>query len=179
MSRIGKLPVALPKGVTATLANNVATIKGPKGELKFPYKAPFVSVAKDGETLSVTRKDDSKMARALHGTTQRLLVSMVTGVSEGFTKALEIQGTGYRAEMKGGKLVMRLGYSHEITFTPPKNITIVAPEPTKLTISGADKQLVGQVAAEIRAFRKPDVYQGKGVRYVGEYVRKKQGKTSK
>jgi large subunit ribosomal protein L6 len=179
MSRIGKLPIAVPKGVTVTLSPTQASVKGPKGELQMKLDSRYVTVKQENEEVLVTRKGDDRTSKAMHGTTQRLILSMVTGVTDGFSKELEIIGTGYRAEMKAGKLVCRLGHSHEIPFEPPKGITIETPEMTKIIVKGADKQMVGEVAALIRSYRPPEPYKGKGVRYVGEYVRRKQGKTSK
>lgn len=179
MSRIGKVPVAVPAGVTVTLSPTSAKVKGPKGELSMKVDARYVSVKQGDGGLQVTRKGDDRFSKAMHGTTQRLLSLMVKGVTQGFQKDLEIQGTGYRAEMKAGKLVCRLGHSHDIVYEAPKGITLETPELTKICVKGIDKQQVGQVAAVIRGFRPPEPYLGKGVRYVGEYVRRKAGKTAK
>jgi large subunit ribosomal protein L6 len=179
MSRIGKVPVAVPKGVTISLTPTGASVKGPKGELKMALDPRFVAVSQANAQVTVERKGNDNRAKAMHGTTQRMLTQLVKGVTEGFQKNLEILGTGWRAEMQGKKLVCRLGYSHDVPFDPPAGIEIKTPEPTKVVITGIDKQQVGQVAAIIRGFRKPEPYKGKGVRYAGEYVRRKQGKAAK
>jgi len=178
MSRIGKVPVALPKGVSVTLSPAQAQVKGPKGSLSLTL-SHYVTVSQGPEGILVTMADESRRANMMHGTTQRLLKNMVLGVSQGFSKELIIDGTGYRAEVKGKTCILRLGYSHEVQYPMPDGITIATPEPTKVIVSGVDKQKVGQVAAELRALRPPDVYKQKGVRYAGERLRKKAGKAGK
>lgn len=178
MSRIGKLPVEIPKGVTIDLSPTRATVKGPKGSLEMPLTS-HVNVRKDGEAVFVEPAGNSRQARMMYGTTQRLLTNMVLGVTEGFTKTLEIVGTGYRAEMKGKTLVMRLGYSHEIEYATPAGMEFKTPTQTTIEVFGPNKQQVGQVAAEIRSFRPPEPYKGKGVRYQGEWIRRKAGKAAK
>ncbi len=183
MSRIGKQPIAIPAGVTLSQEGQTVTVKGAKGSLSFALPASIFGEQKDGEyviTPLTERKGDeeyiSKQSRSLWGLSRSLIANLIEGVSEGFSKALELRGVGYRAQMKGSALTLQLGYSHEIDYTPPEGIVIVTPKPTEVIVSGIDKQKVGQVAAEIRAFRKPEPYKGKGVRYVGEYVRIKEGK---
>jgi large subunit ribosomal protein L6 len=176
MSRIGKLPVSIPKGVTVDVSDVVA-VKGPKGQLS-QRVVDLVSVKVEGEEVVVTRADDSKPSRAYHGLMRSLIQNMVTGVSEGFEKKLQIIGVGYRADVKGKKLVMNLGYSHPIEFDIPDGIEIAVDKQNFVTIKGADKQQVGQVAAVIRGYRKPDHYKGKGVRYADEQVRIKAGKSA-
>jgi large subunit ribosomal protein L6 len=179
MSRIGRKPVPVPKGVTVTINGNEIKVKGPKGELARTLRAE-ISVKQEGDQLVVSRSGDERSVRALHGLTRALLSNMVLGVSNGFSKVLQIEGVGYRAEMKGKDLVMALGFSHPVTVTPPAGITFAVEEKTRLiTISGADKELVGQVAADVRAWRKPEPYKGKGLRYQGEFVRRKAGKAGK
>ncbi len=177
MSRTGKKPIALPSGVSATIAAGNITVKGPKGQLEQSL-VRLVSVSQDGDSVVVLRDNDSKPARANHGLMRSLINNMVEGVSNGFSKSLLVQGVGYRADVKGGKLVMALGYSHPIEYVIPNGVSIEADKTNKITVSGIDKQQVGQVAAVIRGFRKPDHYKGKGVRYEGEYVRLKAGKSS-
>ena len=179
MSRIGKKPVALPSGVETTLKGSVVTVKGPKGELSYSL-LPEVSVAIDGSTVTITRKDDSARARARHGLTRMLIQNMALGVSQGYEKKLEIIGVGYKAVVKGKVLVLNLGHSHPINFTIPAGIEIAQDEKNKniIGIKGISKELVGQVAADIRTLRPPEPYKGKGVRYVGEYVRRKAGKAA-
>lgn len=179
MSRIGAKPVALPSGVSVEMKGSVATVKGPKGELQITV-LPEVSVEVDGATVKVTRKDDSRDAKARHGLTRVLLSNMAIGVSAGYEKKLEIIGVGYKAQVKGKNLVLNLGHSHPIDFAIPAGIEIIPDEKNKniLTIKGIDKQLVGQVAANIRELRPPEPYKGKGVRYVGEAVRRKAGKAA-
>ncbi|MDO4492923.1 MAG: 50S ribosomal protein L6 [Clostridia bacterium] len=179
MSRIGKLPVSIPAGVTITVnEGNVVTVKGPKGELTQQLSKEMIIEQEDGK-LTVKRPSDSKQHRALHGLTRTLINNMVVGTTTGFTKNLEIVGVGYRAQMQGNKLVLNLGYSHPVEFEQTADIKFEAPAPTKIVVSGIDKQKVGQVAAEIRAVRSPEPYKGKGVRYEGEVVRRKEGKTGK
>ncbi len=178
MSRIGKLPVPIPEKVSVELQeNNFMVVKGPKGELKRQLHPAMNIEVKENEVL-VTRPDDSKFNRSLHGLTRQLIANMIEGVSNGFSKKLQIIGVGYRAEMKGKKLVLALGYSHPIVFSAPEVIKIETPSPTEIVISGINKELVGLVAAKIRSFRKPEPYKGKGIRYEGEYVRHKAGKAA-
>ncbi len=176
MSRIGKAPVEIPNGVTVTVGDDVV-VKGPKGTLAQAIVG-LVEVAVANDEVVVTRANDSRPARANHGLMRSLVQNMVTGVTTGFTKQLEVIGTGYRADVRGQNLVLNLGYSHPIEFSIPQGVDIVVDKSNGISISGADKQLVGQVAANIRDFRKPDHYKGKGVRYKGEYIRIKAGKTA-
>jgi len=175
MSRIGKKPVPVPGGVTVEVKGKAVTVKGPKGELNRTFH-PEMTIELDGSTLTVTRPSDSKQHRALHGLTRALLANMVTGVARGYSRTLEIVGVGYRAEKKGSALVLAAGYSHPVQYAEPPGIRISAPNPTTIVIEGADKEQVGQVAAEIRAVRPPEPYKGKGIRYAGEQVRRKAGK---
>ncbi len=176
MSRIGKQPVVLPAGVSVSLADGVVTLKGPKGELS--QKLPeTVAVAQEGAALNVVRKSDDKQSRADHGTIRALLQNMVVGVKEGYSRELEIQGVGFRASIAGKQLTMNVGYSHPVDYTVPEGITVTVTDGVQLKVSGIDKQLVGQVSARIRAFRPPEPYKGKGVRYKDERVRRKAGKT--
>jgi large subunit ribosomal protein L6 len=175
MSRIGKNPVTVPSGVTLTLEGQKVTVKGPKGELNFTLPS-IITGKSEGEEFSVTPIDESKEGKAMWGMSRSMVANMIEGVTNGFQKNLELRGVGYRAQMKGSNLSMQLGFSHEVNYTPPKGITIAAPKATEVHVTGIDKQKVGQVAAEIRSFRKPEPYKGKGVRYEGEYVRSKEGK---
>jgi large subunit ribosomal protein L6 len=175
MSRTGKKPVAPVDGVTVTIDDRTVKAKGPKGELSLVLM-DVVNVEKTNDGIVVTPTDDSKHARAAWGTTRALINSMVVGVKTGFEKKLAIQGVGFRAAMQGKDLKLSLGYSHDIVYQTPPGITIAVGTPTEVTVSGADKQAVGQVAANIRAYRKPEPYKGKGVRYVGEYIARKEGK---
>lgn len=177
MSRVGKKPVVLSNGVEVKIADNSLEVKGPKGSLSFDMVGD-VDVELVEQEVVFTRKNDLKRNRALHGLYRALLQNMVTGVSEGFTKRLELVGVGYKAEMKGNVLFLSLGYSHPIVFNPPEGITIEVPSQTVIVVSGIDKQVVGQVAAKIRGFRKPEPYKGKGVKYTGEVIRRKAGKTA-
>jgi large subunit ribosomal protein L6 len=174
MSRIGKLPIGIAKGVDVKIDGNVVSVKGPKGSLSQDLPGGISAELADGQLL-VKRKDDSKVQRSLHGLSRALLANCVTGVSSGFAKELEIQGVGYTADLKGKTVQFKLGYSHPIEFPVPAGIEIKV-DRNKLTVSGCDRQQVGQVAAEIRALRAPDVYKLKGIRYVGEHLRKKAGK---
>lgn len=178
MSRIGKLPVVIPGGVTVKLDGSRLSVKGPKGELTQQLH-PAMTVAVEGNTIVVTRPDDEKQNRALHGLTRALIANMVTGVSQGFSKGLEIVGTGYRAAKAGNKLTLTLGFSHPVEVEPPKGIEIEVPTPTSIIIKGADKEAVGQLAANIRAIREPEIYLGKGIRYAGEQIKLKPGKAGK
>ena len=175
MSRIGKRPVPLPKGVTATVEGKDVKVKGPKGELKLTLVEEIdASVGPDG--ITVKPREEMERARQMWGMSRSLVNNLVVGVTQGFSTKLEIQGVGYRAAVQGKNLNLQLGFSHDVAYPIPQGITITAEKPTMLTVSGADRQLVGQVAAEIRAYRKPEPYKGKGVRYAGEYVRRKEGK---
>ncbi|MCP3982615.1 MAG: 50S ribosomal protein L6 [bacterium] len=176
MSRIGKLPIEFESGVNVTIKNGAVQVKGSKGELKHDLPVG-ISAEMEGQRLLIKRRDDSKRQRSLHGLTRALLANAVHGVSKGFTKELEIHGVGYRAEMAGKALKLSLGYSHPIEFAVPAGIQVAVEKNTKITISGHDRQAVGQVAADIRKLRKPDVYKLKGIRYAGEQLRKKAGKT--
>ena len=179
MSRIGKLPVHIVSGVTITVdEHNVVTVKGPKGELTQSV-SPEMILEQDNGVLTVKRPSDDKQHRALHGLTRSLINNMVVGVTTGFEKKLEIVGTGYRAQMDGKDLVLNVGYSHPVRFAKMDGIEFETPAPTKITVKGIDKQKVGQVAADIRKTRAPEPYKGKGIRYEGEFVRRKEGKTGK
>lgn len=175
MSRIGRMPIEIPAGVTVTYDNNHMNVKGPKGELSRDLH-PDMNITVEGNTITVARPSDNKAHRSLHGLTRALVANMVTGVSEGFTKTLEINGVGYRAAKQGNKLALTLGFSHPVEMEAPAGITIEVPAPNKIVVSGADKEVVGAVAADIRKWRKPEPYKGKGIRYEGEVVRRKAGK---
>ncbi|MGB3300966.1 MAG: 50S ribosomal protein L6 [Phormidesmis sp.] len=178
MSRIGKQPVPVPKGVTVTIDGQKVTVKGAKGELsrELPSEIAFVQ---EGEEIVVTRRDESRNARQRHGLVRTLIANMVEGVSNGYQKKLEIQGVGYRASLQGQKLVMALGYSHPVEFEPPPGIQFAVEGNTNVTVTGIDKEVVGNTAATVRAARPPEPYKGKGVRYAGEQVRRKAGKAGK
>ncbi|MPV36524.1 50S ribosomal protein L6 [Georgenia subflava] len=179
MSRIGKNPVPVPAGVDVTIDGQVVTVKGPKGTLSHTVAEPItVSRGEDG-TLVVSRPDEERESRSLHGLSRTLLANLVTGVTQGYTKGLEIVGTGYRVQAKGSDLEFALGFSHPVKVTAPEGITFTVESPTKFSVTGIDKQLVGEVAANIRKIRKPEPYKGKGVRYAGEQVRRKVGKAGK
>ena len=178
MSRIGRLPVAIPSGVDIAIEGQTVKVKGPKGELTHVVAAP-ISVERGEEGLQVSRPDDERESRSLHGLTRSLINNMVVGVTEGYEKKLEIHGTGYRVQNKGGSLEFALGYSHPITIEAPEGISFNVENPTRFSVQGIDKQLVGEVAANIRKLRKPDPYKGKGVRYEGEHIRRKVGKAGK
>lgn len=178
MSRIGKLPIQVPAGVTIAAGDGQLRVKGPKGELVQPL-ATGVDIAVDGGVLKVTRRDESRQSRANHGLTRALLGNMVNGVTKGFERKLEIQGVGFKSEVKGKVLVLSLGYSHQIEFPFPNGVTIEVEKGTRLTIKGSDKQVVGETAAKLRSLRSPDSYKGKGVRFEGEHIRLKAGKTAK
>ena len=179
MSRIGRAPIAVPAGVNVTIADgNVVTVKGPLGELTQTFN-PNLTITLDGATLTVTRPDDEKENRALHGLTRTLLANMVEGVTKGFAKKLEIVGVGYRAEKQGTRLNLGLGYSHPVVFEEANGIKFEVPDTTTIIVKGIDKQAVGQMAAVIRAKRPPEPYLGKGIKYAGEYIRRKAGKTGK
>lgn len=179
MSRIGKMPVEIPSGVTVTVTpDNVVTVKGAKGQLvKTMHKDMKIVV--EGNTVVVARPSDDKNHKALHGLTRALVHNMVVGVSEGFSKTLELVGVGYRAQLKGKKLVMNLGYSHPVEVESVEGITFETPDANKIVVKGIDKELVGSVAADIRTWRKPEPYKGKGIKYIDEHIRRKEGKTGK
>ena len=178
MSRIGKVPVPVPAGVDVTIDGAAVTVKGPKGTLTHSIPAPITVAQQDG-TLVVTRPDDERASRSLHGLTRTLLSNLVVGVTDGYTKKLEIVGTGYRVVAKGTDLEFALGFSHPVLVAAPAGISFQVESPTKFAVSGIDKQQVGEVAANIRKIRKPEPYKGKGVRYAGEVVRRKAGKAGK
>jgi len=178
VSRIGKQPIPVPSGVEVKIDGSTVVVTGPKGTLTQTFNEDMILKLEDG-VLSVSRPSDQRHHRALHGLTRTLLSNMVTGVSDGFSKNLEIVGVGYRAELKGSDIQLALGFSHPVLVKAEPGITFEVPAPTKITVRGIDKQRVGQVAAEIRSWRSPEPYKGKGVRYEGEYVRRKLGKTAK
>ena len=178
MSRIGRAPIAIPAGVDVVVDGSTVTVKGAKGTLTRTMNSN-ITITKDGDTITVTRPNDAKENRSLHGLTRTLIANMIEGVSNGFKKELEINGIGYRAEVKGNTLVMKIGYSHDVIMEAPEGITLELPSQTKIIVSGADKQKVGQFAAEIREKRPPEPYKGKGIRYADEYVRRKEGKAGK
>lgn len=175
MSRIGRAPIPVPAGVTVDITGQRITVTGPKGTLEHTVVQP-ISVTQDEGVLTVTRPTDRGPHRALHGLTRTLVANMVEGVTNGFTKALEIQGVGYRAQLKGTSLEIAVGYSHPVTVDPPEGIEFAVPAPTQVVVSGIDKQAVGEIAAKIRAVRPPEPYKGKGIRYQGEHVMRKVGK---
>jgi large subunit ribosomal protein L6 len=179
MSRIGRLPIAVPSGVDVLVDDQLVTVKGPKGTLTHTIANPITIGRDDDGTLRVARPNDERQSRALHGLTRSLVANMVIGVTEGYEKAMEIQGVGYRVAAKGSDLEFSLGYSHPVPVKAPEGITFVVENPTHFIVRGIDKQQVGEVAANIRKLRKPDPYKGKGVRYAGEVVRRKVGKTGK
>ena len=180
MSRIGKLPIAVPSGVDVTLAERLVTVKGPKGSLSHAVAAPITVARSEDGAIEVARPDDERESKSLHGLTRTLIANMVQGVTEGYEKRLEIVGVGYRVLSKGPtQLEFQLGYSHSITFNAPDGISFTVDGPTRLGVQGTDKQLVGEVAANIRKLRKPEPYKGKGVRYAGEQIRRKVGKAGK
>ena len=179
MSRIGRLPVAIPAGVEVSVAaGNVVTVKGPKGTLERALPTEMEIKVEDGHVV-VTRPNDLKKMKALHGLTRSLIHNMVIGVSEGFKKELEINGVGYRVQMQGNKLVMNLGFSHQVTMEAPEGIKVECPSANAIVISGADKQMVGQFAAQVREKRPPEPYKGKGIKYAEEHIRRKEGKAGK
>jgi len=177
MSRIGKKPVPIPAGVTVTLGASEVTIKGPKGELSVRVPS-MCKVAQEGNELVVTRANDEKFSRASHGTTRAHLGNVMKGVTEGFTRDLDIVGVGYKAEAKGQTLVLTIGFSHLVNFPVPDGIKVETPEPTKIKVSGIDRQKVGQVAADIRGIRPPEPYKGKGIKYIDEHIERKAGKSA-
>lgn len=176
MSRIGKKPIVIPAGVTITIDNNLVTVKGAKETLSQQIH-PLIKVEQVGSEIIVSRAGETKEERSLHGLSRALIQNMVTGVTSGYEKILEVKGTGYRAQLQGSKLVMNLGYSHPVEFEAPKGITLEVPNNNRVIVKGADKQLVGEVAANIRGFRLPDAYRGKGVKYLDEVLHLKEGKT--
>lgn len=175
MSRIGKAPIDVPGGVEVTVEGTTVTVKGDKGSLTRTF-SDRLSIELEDDVLTVARSDDQRESRALHGLTRSLLANMVAGVSEGFVKELQTVGVGYRAALKGSTLELQVGYSHPVTFDAPEGIEFEVPDPTTIFVRGIDKEKVGQVAADIRAARPPEPYKGKGIRYVGEYVKRKAGK---
>ena len=178
MSRVGNKLIQIPEGVQVTISpEKLVTVKGPKGELSLQV-LDVISVTQEGQTLAVTRPNNEIFSRKIHGTTRALVQNMITGVSEGFKKQLEIKGVGYRAALQGNKVVLSMGYSHPVELEVPAGIQVDIPKNTEITVSGIDKQVVGQFAAQIRAVRKPEPYLGKGIRYVDEYVPRKAGKTA-
>jgi large subunit ribosomal protein L6 len=179
MSRIGRVPVPVPAGVDVNINGAVVTVKGPKGTLAHTIASPIEVVRDEDGALVVTRPNDERASRSLHGLTRTLLANLVTGVTDGYVKNLEIVGTGYRVTAKGSDLEFALGFSHPVTVNPPEGITFVVEAPTRFSVQGIDKQQVGEVAANIRKIRKPEPYKGKGVRYAGENVRRKVGKAGK
>ena len=179
MSRIGREPIAVPAGVTITISDsNYVTVKGPLGELTQKF-ADVLTIALEGDTLTVSRPNDEKENRALHGLSRTLIANMVEGVTKGYEKKLEINGVGYRAEKQGKKLVLNLGYSHQVFFMEENGVTFDLPDNTTIIVKGINKQMVGQVAAQIREKRPPEPYLGKGIKYAGEHIRRKAGKTGK
>lgn len=178
MSRIGKKPIDIPTGVTVTVANSQVTVKGPKGELTRTFN-PDITIIVEENLVNVSRPSDIKEHRALHGTTRAVIANMVEGVSQGFVRNLELIGVGYRAQKQGTKLVLNVGYSHPVEIEPEAGLEIEVPANTKITIKGTDKERVGALAANIRGVRPPEPYKGKGIRYEGEFVRRKEGKTGK
>lgn len=178
MSRIGRAPITIPAGVEVKVDGSTVTVKGPKGTLTKTMHSNM-TIAMEGNVITVTRPNDLKENRSLHGLTRTLIANMIEGVANGYKKELEINGIGYRAEMKGKDLVMKIGYSHDVVMPQPDGITVEVPAPNKIIVSGADKEKVGQFAAEVREKRLPEPYKGKGIKYVDEYVRRKEGKAGK
>ena len=178
MSRIGKKPITIPAGVEVKLDGNTVTVKGAKGTLSYTHAAD-ITVAVEGSEIIVTRPSDNKEHRSLHGLTRTLIANMITGVSEGYSKTLDINGVGYRAQKQGNNLVMNLGYSHQVIMPEVEGIHIEVPSANQIVISGADKQLVGQFAADVRKKRPPEPYKGKGIKYSDEHIRRKEGKAAK
>lgn len=178
MSRIGRKPIAIPSGVDVTLSGNVITVKGPKGTLTRELHKD-IKVVVDGGNVSVERPSDDKLHRSLHGTTRSVIANMVSGVTEGFSKSLELVGVGYRVNKQGDKIVLNVGYSHPVEIVPDKGIEFEVPSQTKIVVKGIDKELVGQTAAKIRAVREPEPYKGKGIKYENERILRKEGKAGK
>lgn len=175
MSRIGRMPIAIPQGVTVNIDGNVVSVKGPKGEISRTIHHDMI-VKQENNTITVDRPSEAKQHKALHGLTRTLIANMVTGVTQGFSKSLEIAGVGYRAAKSGSKVTLTLGFSHPVVVEPPTGLTIDVPAPNKLVISGIDKEAVGALAAKIRGYREPEPYKGKGIKYEGERIRRKVGK---
>ena len=178
MSRIGKKPITIPAGVDVTINGQDITVKGPKGTLNYTFHSD-ITVAIEGTEINVSRPSDVKEHRAMHGLTRTLIANMIVGVTDGYKKELEINGVGYRAQKQGSNLVMNLGYSHQVIIPEIDGISIEVPAPNKIIVSGADKQMVGQFAANVRKKRPPEPYKGKGIKYVDEYIRRKEGKAAK
>ncbi|MDE6723537.1 MAG: 50S ribosomal protein L6 [Eubacterium sp.] len=178
MSRIGLKPIAIPAGVDFSINGNTVTVKGPNGTLTMD-KHPNITVSVDGSEVNVSRPDDNKENRSLHGLTRSLIANMVEGVTNGFKKVLEVNGVGYRVQLQGSNLVMNLGFSHQVIMTPPEGVKVECPSATQIIISGADKQAVGQFAAQVREKRPPEPYKGKGIKYAEEHIRRKEGKAGK
>jgi len=179
MSRIGRLPVPVPTGVDVSIDGQAVTVKGPKGQLQHVVAVPIAVARSEEGSVEVKRPNDERQSRSLHGLTRTLIANMVLGVTEGYEKKMEIHGTGYRVVVKGSDLEFALGYSHSITIKAPQGISFIVENPTRFAVQGIDKQLVGEVAANIRKLRKPDPYKGKGIRYAGEQIRRKVGKAGK
>jgi large subunit ribosomal protein L6 len=179
MSRIGRLPVPVPSGVDVSIDGQAVTVKGPKGQLQHVVAVPIAVARSDEGSVEVRRPNDERQSRSLHGLTRTLIANMVLGVTEGYEKKLEIHGTGYRVAARGRDLEFALGFSHSITIKAPEGISFIVENPTRFAVQGIDKQLVGEIAANIRQLRKPDPYKGKGVRYAGEQIRRKVGKAGK
>jgi large subunit ribosomal protein L6 len=179
MSRIGRLPVPVPSGVDVSIDGQAVTVKGPKGQLQHVVAVPIAVARSEEGSVEVKRPNDERLSRSLHGLTRTLIANMVLGVTEGYEKKMEIHGTGYRVVVKGSDLEFALGYSHPITIKAPQGISFIVENPTRFAVQGIDKQLVGEVAANIRKLRKPDPYKGKGIRYAGEQIRRKVGKAGK
>ncbi|MDE5671182.1 MAG: 50S ribosomal protein L6 [Eubacterium sp.] len=178
MSRIGLKPIAIPAGVDFSVNGNTVTVKGPNGTLTLD-KHPNITVSVEGSEVNVSRPDDNKENRSLHGLTRSLIANMVEGVTNGFKKVLEVNGVGYRVQLQGSNLVMNLGFSHQVIMTPPEGVKVECPSATQIIISGADKQAVGQFAAQVREKRPPEPYKGKGIKYAEEHIRRKEGKAGK
>lgn len=178
MSRIGLKPIAIPAGVDFSVSGNTVTVKGPNGTLTLD-KHPNITVSVEGSEVNVARPNDNKENRALHGLTRSLIANMVEGVTTGFKKVLEVNGVGYRVQLQGSNLVMNLGYSHQVIMTPPEGVKVECPSATQIIVSGADKQAVGQFAAQVREKRPPEPYKGKGIKYAEEHIRRKEGKAGK
>ncbi|MDE5605218.1 MAG: 50S ribosomal protein L6 [Eubacterium sp.] len=178
MSRIGLKPIAIPAGVDFSINGNTVTVKGPNGTLTMD-KHPNITVSVDGSEVNVSRPNDNKENRSLHGLTRSLIANMVEGVTNGFKKVLEVNGVGYRVQLQGSNLVMNLGFSHQVIMTPPEGVKVECPSATQIIISGADKQAVGQFAAQVREKRPPEPYKGKGIKYAEEHIRRKEGKAGK
>ena len=178
MSRIGKLPITVPAGVDVTVDGSTVSVKGPKGTLTQTFNPNIGIELKDG-VIHVTRPNDNKENRSLHGLTRTLIANMVHGVNDGFKKQLEVVGIGYRAEKQGNNLLLKVGYSHDVTMTPPEGVTVDVPSPNQIVINGYNKQLVGQFASEVRGVRPPEPYKGKGIKYAEEVIRRKEGKAGK